>query len=334
VLRTDVDVKKDLGHAGRAEQRLEVARMKNEHFTKEFAHEIMKQSTDEEDFRTPVWKKKSRYKVIVSGSIVELYKYNDGVRYGKQDDKSYNVYGPAPNSIEDKLPPKKEKKKTADGLTIDPDTGEVIYDPMVARRANMRASKNEFRRVILSNFSTGSTFITLTFRDGSVSDLRDVSVCNKAFKEFIQSMRYKYGKFKYARVIEFQDANGRGAVHYHVIFDGLPYIHYDVLAEIWGHGFIGINRIDHVDNVGAYIRKYMAQELDDKRLMGKKAHEGSRGLVRPYEAYGDEAVELIEAYQLDQKKWVFRNSYESEHQGFTEYYEYNLNANEEYRGQR
>jgi hypothetical protein len=308
----DVGDLTDKGYAWRAEQRLELSRIKNESLSKEFIKEIVNENIDQEDTKRPATNK-SRFKVIVSGHIVETYEFDEGVHYGKRD---------KPDREE------RERIKTEDGLTIDPETGEILYDPLAARRANMRASKNEFRRIILANFDSGSKFITLTFRNGSVNDVQDVTECNKAFDKFIKRMRREYGGFKYARVIEFQDANGRGAVHYHLIFDDLPYIPYETLGAIWGNGFIGINRIDHVDNVGAYIRKYMAQDMEDRRLMGKKAYATSQGLTRPYEAYGHEAAELIAAYELEQKKTVFTNSYESEHQGKTTYKEFNLKRDE------
>jgi len=54
-------------------------------------------------------------------------------------------------------------------------------------------------------------------------------------------------------VIQFQD---RGAIHYHMMSD-LPYIPKAKLSKIWGNGFIKINDITNVDNVGAYLIGYM-----------------------------------------------------------------------------
>ena len=66
-------------------------------------------------------------------------------------------------------------------------------------------------------------------------------------------LNYKLNqKIKYLAVIEFQE---RGAVHYHVLSD-IPYIPQKELQDIWGHGFVYINAVKHVDNIGAYIVKY------------------------------------------------------------------------------
>lgn len=48
-------------------------------------------------------------------------------------------------------------------------------------------------------------------------------------------------------------------------------------------GFVQVNRIDHVDNVGAYVVKYMLKDTEDPRLMGENAYLHSRGLNEPYE---------------------------------------------------
>lgn len=251
----------------------------------------------------------STAKVIVSGHIIEVYNYEFPVKYGTRSSKEQVPY----------------HESTHD---VDPETGEIrrkdyCYDPEAARQANSRRAKNNLRRVLISNFDNRSTFITLTFRDGSVNDVTCVKECNGKFDSFMKRLRRRYGSdFKYCWVIEFQDKNGRGAVHYHVVAD-LPYVPYDKLGEIWGNGFIGINRIDHVDNVGAYITKYMTKDSNDPRLQGEKSYNTSKNMTRPIELFGSEAHEIIDKYILDKKR-VFTNSYESEHQGKITYTEYNL----------
>lgn len=245
---------------------------------------------------------KSRYKVTVSGHIVEVWQFGEGVQHGPKA------------SID------REKH-------FDPETGEIIsdYDPIAKKRQNARQARCEVRRLVVSNFESKSAkFITLTFRDGAVGDVTNIRECNNAFKKFIQRMRRRFDDFKYIKVVEFQDANGRGAVHFHMMAD-LPYVKYEELAEIWGNGFIGINRIEHVDNLGAYLTKYMLKNFDDPRLRGEKAYSTSKGnLIRPITVYGPDAAELIDAYMLKQKKVVFTNSYESEYYGEIVYREYNL----------
>lgn len=240
-------------------------------------------------------------KVVVSGPVVEVYEYEVPVRIGGK---------PPPKIYYD--------EETGERILTNPD-----YDPVEARSHNARRAKATLRRTILSNFDNESgKFITLTFRDGSVSDVTDVTECNKAFKEFIQRLRYEYRDFKYACVIEFQDTKGRGAVHYHMLSD-LGYVRKSKLAEIWGNGFVKINKITHVDNLGAYVTKYMTKNTDDPRLKGRKAYHCSKNLNPPIELQGADAYEILIDF-LENKKEVFANSYESEHQGKISYREYNL----------
>jgi len=174
----------------------------------------------------------------------------------------------------------------------------TLEDAEKNRQDASKRSRQNVRRQVNANFvNVQSRFITLTFRDGAVFDVTDVQECNKAFKTFIQRLRYEYGDFKYLAVIEFQDATGRGAVHYHMIAT-LPYIKSSVLADIWGNGFVKINKIDHVDNIGAYLVKYMLKDVSDTRLKGQKAYLSGRNLDKPTILRGDDARRVIEAYKL------------------------------------
>jgi hypothetical protein len=71
-----------------------------------------------------------------------------------------------------------------------------------------------------------------------------------------------------------------GNIHYHLL-SNLPYTASSRLAEIWSYGFIKINNIRHVSRVGLYVAKYIAKELFDGRLAGKKKVFYSRRLKRP-----------------------------------------------------
>ena len=189
-----------------------------------------------------------------------------------------------------------------------------------------RRRRNTIRQLICTNFDSGSKFVTLTFDNDREHDLKNVQECNHYFKRFIQRMKRRYPEFKYCAVIEFQDLNARGAVHYHMICN-LPFIKKSELADIWGGGFIKINRIDKVDNVGAYVIKYMTADMDDQRLCGENAYLHSHGLEKP--------IEVTTWRETDQECWKdlhdeiekatpsYSAKYESEAAGHIEYYQYN-----------
>lgn len=187
--------------------------------------------------------------------------------------------------------------------------------------------RNRIRQLVCSNFDSGSKFVTLTFNDSHEFDIRDVQACNQYFRKFILRLKYRYPDLKYVAVIEFQDKNGRGAVHYHMICN-LPYIKKADLQEIWKGGFVKINAIDKVDNVGAYVVKYMCKDTEDTRLCGENAYLHSKGLQEPVEVCtwkgeSDLWRQLHETIESETPSYSAK--YESEYAGKIEYMQYNFN---------
>lgn len=194
-------------------------------------------------------------------------------------------------------------------------------------KQTQKKRREAVRNLCTTNFDNHSKFLTLTFKNGVV-DYKNVKECNRLFKQFIQRMRRRYGDFKYLAVIGFQDKNGRGAVHYHMLSD-LPYIPKSELATLWGYGFVKINDIENVDNVGAYVSKYMAEDLDDTRLQGLKAYQHSRNLDKPIELCNwrssDTEIDFGSIHErLEKKSPSYSAKYESEYAGVVEFIQYNL----------
>lgn len=261
----------------------------------------------------PEHQKKYR-KVVMTGTVIEIY---------EMDEKPYQLFESyerknKPDWLEQweaELDLRTLQDRIKDMTDID-DIFDVVKKHHRRQNGNITRTRNMVRRLSLANFDNGSKFVTFTFAE----NVTDVKTANALWKLFILRMRYKYGKFKYMAVLEFQK---RGAVHYHCMTD-LPYIKKSELAEIWGNGFIKINRIEHVDNVGAYIVKYMTKDLFDERFVAQKAYQCSKGLNRPVTLRDDLAEEIIHLYNLDAKKTVYESSYTSEHHGKIHYKEYNL----------
>src|SRR5699024_5322622 len=214
-----------------------------------------------------------------------------------------------------KLPAQKREERDLKALEKYKDF--EFDNTLTDRQNNQHKARNNLRRLISANFDANSKFVTLTFND----NITDVKQANKEFKKFIQRLRYRHGNdFKYAAVIQFHE---RGAVHYHLMSD-LPYIPHKELQKIWRNGYVYINKIDHVDNVGAYMIRYMSKEMTDTRLMGLKSYLTSKNLVRPMEFIGDEAQELLNILKVENKKEVYASSYTNEHLGLSLYKQFNL----------
>lgn len=240
---------------------------------------------------------KYKHKMIVSGNVIELYTYEKEVRTGKDKDFEKENNGRRGNGLE-----------------------WIEEDRKKNRKESLQKAKKRLRREINANvgqWGAKTKFITLTYAD----NLTDVKESNLNFKNFIKRLNYKMDlKLKYSCVVEFQK---RGAVHYHLLAYNLPYLENSKLSEIWGHGFVKINEIDHVDNVGAYVTKYMTKENDDERLKGLKCHFSSRGLKKPTEQILD--IEKFEnvASALESHQ-VYSAEFDSEWLGKINYKQINL----------
>lgn len=147
----------------------------------------------------------------------------------------------------------------------------------------IKARRDNVRRLATMNFDVKySKFITLTFGQCDFDTTSPIET-DKRFKLFIMRLKRYLAKYhptielKYLAVLEYQK---RGAIHYHMICN-LPFIQKKQLAELWGHGFVKINAIDKVDNIGAYVVKYMTKEKADSRLKGFKGYLHSRNLKEP-----------------------------------------------------
>lgn len=192
-------------------------------------------------------------------------------------------------------------------------------DKRVTRKKTMSKAKTTLRRLINANIGMWEhqpKFMTLTFAE----NVQDIKQANYEFKKFRQRLEYDLNlKLKYAVVMEFQK---RGAIHYHALFFNLPYIDNQKLASIWSHGFVKINVIDNVDNVGAYVTKYMTKESGESdRLLGKKSYFTSRGLYKPEEVVDAKKIEQLEAALSSHE--TYKSSFANDYLGNIQYTQYN-----------
>lgn len=241
-------------------------------------------------------------KIIVSGKIIEVFEYEKGYLKGFE---------------------LKEDNKVGKGRKRDLQSGNYTEH----RQQVLQRAKTNLRRIINANvgaYGKENTckFLTLTFAD----NVQDLKAANYEFKKFINRLNYnifksKKGILKYSVVVEFQK---RGAIHYHVILYNIPYVKANDLASIWGNGFIKINKIDNVDNIGAYVTKYMTKDSSDSRLHGEKSYFNSRNLFKPEEITDIEKVEHL-AHALPLKNLKYSSNFGNDYLGNITYSQYNLN---------
>ena len=220
-------------------------------------------------------------RLIRSGNVIELCEYEKPVIRGSGGARR----GRANQALTSKETKQKNRSKTA---------------------ARARAY---VRRIINANPQLNK-FLTLTYWE----NLQDVRQARKDFDVFIKRLKRIHPHLQFVCVIEFQK---RGAVHFHLLCN-LPYVDVNALAKLWGHGFIKLNRIDNVDNVGAYVTKYMTKESMDERLIGYRSYSMSRGLNMP-QVYTDEKQIEAVLESIENVQRVQTSTYESEYYGTVRY---------------
>lgn len=238
-------------------------------------------------------------KVIISGGMVEIYSADE------------NIFAIG-----------LEKKPRGSGGSITPLSKE---EQEKKDKKNMLQSYHTFIRIAAANFSPGdSIFVTLTFADTNDFDVANVDECNERFECAMKRFRRKLGKaFSYSVTIEFQDRNGRGAVHYHMLMN-LPFVQHSLLREMWGYGGVYVKKVQNTLEAINYLAKYMRKGELDERLRGRKKFWGSRNLKKPREMYGDVVTtlrEIIDALPSDKKKKYSENCYFSEYHHATVNYD-------------
>lgn len=190
-----------------------------------------------------------RCKVVQSGDIVEMYFYKVAVTVGNK--RKHNI---VKNS-------KDEKEK---------------------RNDNVYRARQNVRRIVWTNESKYTKFVTLTYAD-TVLDIKKV---RRDITTFVQNMRRLNYDMKYLYVLENQKERGlkegnEGCIHVHMLIFIDQFIKLEDLRQAWKHGYVGIEKIDDVRNLGAYVCKYITKEnLAD---FGKRCYSCSLGLDRAVE---------------------------------------------------
>lgn len=249
------------------------------------------------------------HKVIQSGNITEIYSYQEGITIGLKGNNGSSGAGGNMTQEEKQLREKDNLRRSL-GRTVQ------------TLRRTINANINEWGK-------EKPKFMTLTFKE----NVLDHEVANKEFREFIKRLSRRIFKkqsgLKYTCVVERQT---RGAIHYHVLFYNLPYIKFEELLKVWENGKeqrgLRINAIESIDNVGAYVVKYIEKDIQAMKngydtKTGKSAKEKnkklffqSRGLIKPTErALSAKEVAELERQLIDENAVVFEAQHENEHVG-------------------
>lgn len=156
------------------------------------------------------------------------------------------------------------------------------------RTDNIRNLKKTFKRnrdLINCNFNGGSgnvLFITLTYADRKVKGKEGAKRVNHDVDLFIHNLKYATynGNLKRAtRYLKWSvtlEPQADGVWHLHCLFCWTDrekiYIPNHSLNNMWGQGFVKVNSVDNISNVGAYLTAYLTNVVIDPEKATKNSH--------------------------------------------------------------
>ena len=144
---------------------------------------------------------------------------------------------------------------------LDKRTGEVLACRHIENRSQslgqVAQSLKRLRELINSNVVNVAEWkwITLTYAD----NMTDSKRLYLDFKNFMKRFKYHFSKYKIDYIIACEP-QARGAWHVHALIgfnETAPFIPNDEIAKLWSHGFTKTNKLDGIDNVGAYLTAYL-----------------------------------------------------------------------------
>ena len=97
-------------------------------------------------------------------------------------------------------------------------------------------------------------FITLTF-----AELDDSWLAEKAVIKFLDAVRHFAKRHGVSNLAYFWsgEVQERGALHYHILILGLPFLTESQIKEWWRHGFFDVRAVDDLGRAFKYVAKYL-----------------------------------------------------------------------------
>lgn len=143
-------------------------------------------------------------------------------------------------------------------------TGEIkFFERSETRADNLNSLRQTFKKLrylINNNFNgrPNELFITLTY----AKQTRDHLQIGKDYDNFLKRLKRKYKDSTSVDAIKVLEPHASGCYHMHVLlrFNELNsiYLSNELLASLWGQGFVSIQSLKDVDNIGAYVSAYLS----------------------------------------------------------------------------
>ena len=150
-------------------------------------------------------------------------------------------------------------KKLSKTEYVDTRTGEIKqFNPQIKRTDDIVSvvrTIKQGRDIIRANCFEPRLcrFLTLTYAD----NMTDPKKLANDYKNFLKRLPEDIKPYKWVSAVEPQK---RGAWHLHVIFvyqTEAPYVENSVIRNAWKQGFVRVEAVDDVDDIGAYLCAYL-----------------------------------------------------------------------------
>lgn len=179
------------------------------------------------------------------------------------------------------------------------ETGEILNCNHIENRSQnintVRQSVATLRSLINNNFIGGKNelWITLTFGKNKIYNPNELY---SIFHSFIKRLRYNLKELN-IDYIYVPEPHEKGDWHIHLLLkaDKELYIKNSKLNEIWGNGFVKVNRLKDIDNIGAYVSAYLTNIKEGEETKkgarlhlyptGHQLYRCSKGILKPKSEY-------------------------------------------------
>lgn len=179
-------------------------------------------------------------------------------------------------------------QKLSKNTYVDKRDGEIKEFQLNENRSenlnSLRQTFKKLRYLINNNFfgSQNELFITLTYAQQTNDHIK----VGKDYDNFLKRLKRKYKAISTVEALKVLEPHASGNYHMHVLlkFSDLDsiFINNSELADIWKNGFVSVQSLAGVDNIGAYLSAYMsdlevpnnydtkATNVEEKEVNGQK----------------------------------------------------------------
>ena len=154
-------------------------------------------------------------------------------------------------------------------------TGELLLCNHINNRSENKAQVSQSLKRLRDYINTNvidtkkCKWITLTYRQEDKKPMTDTIKLYNDFQRFMQRLRYKYKGYQLEYIVACEpQASGSWHAHLILIFDKIPpFIPNKIIEQLWGQGFTKTQKLNDIDNVGAYLTAYLGDmEYNDTNI--------------------------------------------------------------------